>query len=47
MRGEEVIREHEKRNGYDREHGPGGICETSADVVGKAWSAKVAAELGL
>ncbi|KAJ7105843.1 hypothetical protein C8R44DRAFT_745498 [Mycena epipterygia] len=34
LRGEEFIKEHEKRNGYDRPHGPGGLCLTPEDPVG-------------
>jgi hypothetical protein len=34
LRGEEFIKEHEKRNGYDRPHGPGGLWLTPEDPVG-------------
>jgi hypothetical protein len=47
VRGPEVIREHERRNGYDLPHGPGGVCESSKDTIGKAFSAERARELGL
>ena len=47
LKGADVIREHERRNGYDRPHGPGGISETSQDPVGKAYSARRKLELGL
>ena len=47
MRGPEVIREHERRNGYDLPHGPGGLCASSKDPIGKAFSAQRAREFGL
>jgi hypothetical protein len=47
VRGPEVIKEHERRNGYDRPHGPAGVCDTIKDPVGKAFSAQRARELEL
>jgi hypothetical protein len=38
LKGEDAMREHERRNGYDRPHGPGGIqYEMNNDVAGKAY----------
>jgi hypothetical protein len=34
LRGEEFIKEPEKRNGYDQPHGPGGLWLTPEDPVG-------------
>jgi hypothetical protein len=32
LKGEEAIREHERRAGYDLVHGPGGIAHTIEDT---------------
>jgi hypothetical protein len=32
LKGEEAIREHERRAGYDLAHGPGGIAHTMDDT---------------
>ena len=32
LKGEEAIREHERRAGYDLAHGPGGIAHTIDDT---------------
>jgi hypothetical protein len=38
LKGEDAMRAHERRNGYDRPHGPGGIqYEMNNDVAGKAY----------
>lgn len=47
VKGEDVVREHEKRNGYDRPHGPGGVCVSSKDPIGKAFAEQRAREMGL
>jgi hypothetical protein len=47
LKGEEVIKEHERRNGYDRPHGPGGLCLTPEDPVGKEFEQERMKILGL
>jgi hypothetical protein len=47
LRGEEFIKEHEKRNGYDRSHGPGGLCLTPEDPVGLEFEKERMKVLGL
>jgi len=47
LRGEEFIKEHEKRNGYDRPHGPGGLCLTPEDPIGKEFEKERMKVLGI
>jgi hypothetical protein len=35
LRGEQKLREHEKRNGYDRAEGPGGVALSMDDPSGR------------
>jgi hypothetical protein len=37
LKGEEAIKEHEKRNGYDQDYGPGGVTLFSAGIYSSAF----------
>ncbi len=47
LKGEEAMREHERRNGYDRPHGPGGLqFQLKEDPAGKAYEMEEAIKKG-